>query len=57
MYDEFADFKAIAVLGITGGGKSTFIRYATGGSDEIMIGGRLESCKCAPASSTLMSEA
>jgi ABC-type phosphate/phosphonate transport system ATPase subunit len=43
MYDEFADFKAIAVLGITGGGKSTFIRYATGGSDEIMIGGRLES--------------
>jgi ABC-type lipoprotein export system ATPase subunit len=39
-----APWAFIAVMGVTGAGKSTFIQWASG-SDEIVIGHDLESCK------------
>ena len=35
----------IAVMGVTGVGNSTFIKYATGAPEGILIGDGLESCK------------
>ena len=44
-----APWAFIAVMGVTGAGKSTFIRTASG-DDSILIGHGLKSCQYAPIS-------
>lgn len=42
--EEGAPWAFIAVMGVTGAGKSTFIKWASGNSD-VVVGHDLESCK------------
>ena len=42
--DDMEDITAIAVMGVTGSGKSNFIKHATN-SDRIKVGHSLQSCK------------
>jgi ABC-type lipoprotein export system ATPase subunit len=50
MEDGTDGFVAIAVMGMTGAGKSTFIQKASG-LDAVKVGHDLESCMAKPPSS------